>query len=215
MSSLTVCDMDGNPSGSFEIDEALLVLDKGDQAVQQTVVAWRAAQRAGTASTLSKGEVRGSNRKPWRQKGTGRARAGYRQSPLWRGGAVAFGPRPRDYRKRLPKKMARLAFRRVLSEKVAADRITVVEQLALPEAKTKAFVACMASLKVAAPVLFLVGKPDPALVRASRNVPGVAVRLAGSVNTYELLCYPRLVADKSAMATLAARLKDGSGNDES
>ncbi|MBU0678134.1 MAG: 50S ribosomal protein L4, partial [Verrucomicrobia bacterium] len=112
--------MKGESIGDFDFSDELLVHDKGLQALQNAVVAHRAAQRAGSASTLTKSEVAGSGRKPWRQKGLGRARAGYRQSPVWRGGGVAFGPKPRSYAKKISKKGARLAFRRAFSEKIAA-----------------------------------------------------------------------------------------------
>ncbi|MBN1676494.1 MAG: 50S ribosomal protein L4 [Kiritimatiellae bacterium] len=212
MSSLSVCDRNGTPAGSFEIADELLVLGKGAQAVCEAVTAHRAAKRAGTASTLSKGQVSGSNRKPWRQKGTGRARAGYRQSPVWRGGGVAFGPHPRDYTQKLPRKVARLAFGRALSEKIAAGAITVVEQLEMPEPKTKAFVALMSALKIESPALFLVEQLDRNLTLASRNVPGVEVIAARAVDTYQLLRYPRVVASRPAMGVLKARLERVAGN---
>lgn len=104
MSKLTVYDMKGASTGEFDLPEAVLCLDRGEQAVHDAVTATRAAGRAGTASTLHKGEVAGSNKKPWRQKGTGRARAGLRQSPVWRGGGAAFGPKPRDYDKKVNRK---------------------------------------------------------------------------------------------------------------
>jgi large subunit ribosomal protein L4 len=212
MSTLEVRNSEGQAAGTVEIQDDLLVLDKGEQAVHEVVVATMAAQRAGTASTLSKGQVAGSNRKPWRQKGTGRARAGFRQSPIWRGGAVAFGPHPRSYRKKLPRKVARLAFCRALSEKIAAGRITVVEELAVPDGKTKNFVGLLRALDVAAPALVLLPGPDQSVERAARNVPGIEVAQAGSVTTYQVLRYPLILAGKAAMDILTNRLASRTGS---
>ena len=131
MSKVAVCNMQGDALGEYAFPEDMLVLDKGAQAVQEAVVAYRANQRAGTASTRGKGEIAGAGSKPWRQKGSGRARAGYRQSPLWRGGGTVFGPRPRSFRKGLNKKTARLAFCRAFSDRVAGGCVTVIDELAV------------------------------------------------------------------------------------
>ena len=117
--SLLIKNKDGKDIGNYDVPENLLEYDKGDHAVHEVVVAYQAHQRAGTASTLSKSNVAGSGKKPWKQKGLGRARAGYRQSPIWRGGAVAHGPHPRSYKKKISKKILKLAFRRVFSEKIS------------------------------------------------------------------------------------------------
>lgn len=212
MSTLEVRNMEGQAAGTLEIQDDLLVLGKGEQAVHEAVVAFLAAQRAGTASTLSKGEVAGSNRKPWRQKGTGRARAGYRQSPIWRGGAVAFGPHPRSYRKKTPRKVARLAFRRVLSEKIAAGAITVIDELSMPEAKTKGFVRMLRALDIAAPALVLLQGADENIERSARNVPGIELAQASSVTTYQVLRFPVVLASKAAMETLKNRLAGVAGS---
>ncbi len=126
MSKLPIRGNDGRTSGEYEIADSLLVFDKGAQAVKDAIVRYQANHRQGSASTKNKGEVAGSNRKLWAQKGTGRARTGLRQSPIWRGGGVAFGPRPRSFAKDMPKQVARLAFRRALSDKIASGSVTVV-----------------------------------------------------------------------------------------
>ena len=136
MNKLKTYDMSGAVSGDVELADELLVLGAGEQAVHDCVVATRNARRQGSASTLTKGEVAGSNKKPWRQKGTGRARAGYRQSPVWRGGATAFGPKPRSYAVKVNKKVGRLAFRRAFSEKVMAEQIKVLDELSLADDTT-------------------------------------------------------------------------------
>jgi large subunit ribosomal protein L4 len=206
MSTLKTYDRNGAAVGEFEVAESLLVTDRGEQAVHDAVVAYLAGRRAGTASTLRVGEVAGSNRKPWRQKGTGQARAGSRQSPIWRGGGVAFGPHPRSFRKHLNRKVGRLAFRRALSDRIAEGRVLVVESADLQEAKTRHFVAFLKALKVRAPALVVLGKADPKVSLAARNVRGVEVATASSVNVYQMTRYPVVVADRAAMEHLKGRL---------
>jgi len=211
MSKLTVYDMQGAAVGDIGIAEELLAVDKGGQAVHDAVVGARNAARRGTASTLEKGEVAGSNRKPWRQKGTGRARAGYRQSPVWRGGGVAFGPRPRSYAVKVNKKVARLAFRRAFSEKVRAEAIRVLDDLALPEAKTRLFAAVLQSLEVARPVLVVVDNLEPNVALAARNLPGVDVVRAADVNTAQLLRFPTVMMTRAGLQTVMDRLTKAGG----
>jgi large subunit ribosomal protein L4 len=207
MSTLKVYDKTGAAIGDCEIADGLMVLDRGEQAVRDSVVAYLAGLRAWTASTLSKGEVAGSNKKPWRQKGTGRARAGYRQSPIWRGGGVAFGPHPRSFVQKLNKKVGRLAFQRAFSEKVAAGEVKVVDTLGLPEAKTRAFAALMKALGVTAPALFVVDKADRNVVLAARNMEDVEVVRGSDVNVYQVLRYPTLVVSQAGMEQVKARLE--------
>ena len=209
MSKLDIVDMKGAKLGEFSIDEALLVLDRGEQAVHDVVVADLARRRRATASTLSKGEVAGSNRKPWRQKGTGRARAGYRQSPLWRGGSVAFGPRPRKHGGKVNRKIAGLAFRRAFSEKLAAGEVRVMDELVLDDPKTSLFVAVLKSLEIDGPALFVLDKFNRNVGLAARNVPGIEVVKAANVSVYDLLRHPLVVATKSAMELITARMRPG------
>lgn len=206
MAKLKVYGAEGAAAGDFDVSDALLVMDKGKQAVHDVVVAQLAGRRAGTASTLSKGEVAGSNRKPWKQKGTGRARAGYRQSPIWRGGGVAFGPKPRSYAVKVNRKVARLAFQRAFSEKVTGGQVFVAENLALEEGRTRHFVALMKGMGVKTPVLFLVDKLDRNFVMASRNVPGVEVERSRDVTVFQLLRYPTVVASRKGIEEIVARL---------
>src|ERR1041385_3240414 len=137
---IAVKDINGKAAGDFEVKFPMVEGGKGTQAVHDVVVAYRAAQRAGTHSTKTMGEVAGTNKKPWRQKGTGRARAGSFRSPLWRGGGVTFGPKPRDYTKKVSKKTKQLALRKALSERLNAGDVLVVDDLKLSSAKTKEFV---------------------------------------------------------------------------
>jgi large subunit ribosomal protein L4 len=209
MSKLTVYDMQGASIGEMEIADAGIVLDRGTQAVKEVVTAYRNALRAGTASTLSKGEVAGSNKKPWAQKGTGQAQVGFRQSPVWRGGGVAFGPKPRSYESKVNRKVARLAFRRVLSEKISTGSIKVVESLDLKSPKTGAMAGLIKALGVSRPVLVVADQVGGNLGLACRNIPLLELAGAGEVNVYQLLRYPVVVATRAAMAKLEARLAEG------
>src|SRR6202167_2149339 len=144
---LTVKDMQGKDQGEVEVKFTLVENGRGTQAVHDTVVAYRAAQRSGTACTKNVGEVAGSNKKPWRQKGTGRARAGSFQSPLWVGGGVVFGPKPRDFSKKVSKKTRHLALRKALSERLKAGDVLVVDDFKLESARTKEFVGVLSALQ--------------------------------------------------------------------
>jgi large subunit ribosomal protein L4 len=211
MSKLPVCNIKGERVGEISLPDELVLVKKGSQAVHDVVVAHQAGLRAGTASTLTKGEVAGSNKKPWKQKGTGRARAGYRQSPVWRGGGVVFGPKPRSFAKKVPKKVARLAFRRAFGDRVAAGDVIVVDEISLATPRTKDFAEVLKKLSVSAGALIVVDTVDRNLALASRNVPGVGVATSKSVHTYELLRYPKVVVAKAAMPALETRLKKTAG----
>lgn len=206
MSAVTVVDKAGKSVGQVDFPDALLSPDAGRQALMQAVVTLRANRRAGTHSTKTKGEVAGSGKKPWRQKGTGRARAGYRQSPVWRGGGVVFGPKPRSYAKDLSRKTARLALRRALTEKLAAEQLIVLDGLALAQPKTKEFVAVMKGVKAQGGALLVVDQMTRELALASRNVPAVEVVTAAEVNPLQLLRHPRVVLTKPGLSRLQARL---------
>jgi len=211
MSKLPIKDTQGKQSGEYDIADDLLTYDKGLQALQDAVVRYRANRRQGSASTLGKGEVAGSNRKLWKQKGTGRARTGLRQSPIWRGGGVVFGPKPRDYSKAQNRREARLAFRRAVSEKIAGGDITVVEDLTISAPKTKEFAGLMESLGVKAPALFVTANVSEDLVRASRNIPRVELTTVDNLHTYQLVRYNSIVITRDAMASLEERLRKAKG----
>jgi len=206
MSKLSIIDIQGQADGDFVLADNLLEQAKGEQAVYDVVVAYLAGLRAGTASTLVKREVSGTGAKPWRQKGTGRARAGYRQSPVWRGGGVAFGPHPRSYYQRIPRKVAELAFRHAFSEKVAAGTVRVLKALDLSAGRTKAAAAMLKALKVKRGALFIDDKIDAMTLRALRNVPGVRLTTAAEVHTYEVMVYREIFITPAAMAIITKRL---------
>ena len=203
---LTIKDTKGNDQGELEVKFALVEDGKGTQAVHDAVVAYQAAQRMGTACTKNVGEVAGTNKKPWRQKGTGRARAGSFQSPLWRGGGVVFGPKPRDFGKKVSRKTRQLALRKALSERLRAGDVVLVDELKLASAKTKEFVALLSALGLQGTALFVAPAADKNLTLASRNVPRVALATSDSLNTYDVLRPDKLVFIRGAFEQVEARL---------
>jgi len=160
---------------------------RGSQAVHDVVVAMRAARRSGSANTKTKAEVDMSGAKPWRQKGTGRARAGYASSPIWRGGGVVFGPKPRDYSKKVSKTLRRLAFRKALSERIAAGDVLTVDKLAVSEIKTKSFIDLVKKATDARKVLLISDSFDEKTQKSARNFKPVTLATASDVNTEQLL----------------------------
>jgi large subunit ribosomal protein L4 len=206
MSKVPLKNVKGESVGDYEVADNLLVLDRGDHTVYEAVVAYQASQRAGTACTLNKSEVNGSGKKPWKQKGLGRARAGYKQSNVWRGGHAAHGPRPRDYSKKLTKKAGQLAFRRALSAKIDQGDVVVIDDLALTAPKTKEFTAVMKNLGLDRGGLFIVAEDNENLLLASRNVARVEVATAKLVNTYQVLRFKNVIVTKAGMEALEKRL---------
>jgi large subunit ribosomal protein L4 len=203
---LTVRDLSGQSQGELEVRWPVIENHKGTQAVYEAVVAHQAARRMGTACTKTMGEVAGSGKKPWRQKGTGRARAGSFASPLWRGGGVVFGPKPRDFRLRIPKAVRRLALRKALSARLTAGDVVVVDQLTLPSAKTKEMVRVLAALELAGSALVVAEGVDVNLQRASRNLPRVELTTSDALHPYQVLRYDKLLFTRGALAKLERRL---------
>ncbi|MDF7823800.1 50S ribosomal protein L4 [Pontiellaceae bacterium B12227] len=206
MSKIPLKNVKGDSVGDYEVADNLLVLEKGDQAVHEAVVAYNAHQRAGTASTLNKGEVHGSGKKPWKQKGLGRARAGYKQSNVWRGGHAAHGPLPRKYKKKLSKKVTKLAFARAFSAKIDQGDITVIDELSVASPKTKEFAAVLKNLGLDRGALFIVAETNENLLLASRNIQRAELVTANLVNTYQMLRHKNVIITKDAMAALEARI---------
>ena len=178
---------------------------RGTQAVHDVVVAMRAARRSGTAKTKTKAEVDLSGAKPWRQKGTGRARAGYASSVIWRGGGVVFGPIPRDYSKKVSKTLRRLAFRKALSERIAAGDVLTIDKFAVTEIKTKSFVDLVRKQTDARKVLIVSDSFDEKTQKSARNVKPVRLATASDVNTEQLLAFEKILVTPKALEKLAER----------
>jgi len=203
---LTVKDIKGNQQGELEVQFPLIEDGKGTQAVHDVVVAYQAAQRMGTACTKTMGEVAGSGKKPWRQKGTGRARAGSFASPLWRGGGVVFGPKPRDFSKQVSRKTKQLALRKTLSERLRAGDVLVVDDLKLESPKTKEFAAVLSVLDLKGSTLIIAPGSDRNLTLASRNLPNVELATSDSLNSYQVLRSDKLLFTRGAFEKVEARL---------
>lgn len=203
---LTIKDLSGQARGELDIQFDIIQNGKGTQAVHDTVVAYQAAQRSGTAATKARGEVAGSGKKPWRQKGTGRARAGSRRSPLWRGGGVVFGPQPRDFSKKVNAKTKQLALRKALSERLKAGDVIVVEDLTLAAPKTRNIVNILRALEIDGTALFIAAAADKNLLLAARNLREVTLTTSDLLNTYDVLRPDKLVFTRGALEKVEARL---------
>ncbi len=204
---LTIKDNKGNNQGELEVKFPLVENGKGTQAVHDAVVAYQAAQRSGTACTKTMGEVAGTGKKPWRQKGTGRARAGSFQSPLWRGGGVVFGPKPRDFSKKVSRKTRQLALRKALSERLRSGDVVLVDDLKLESPKTKEFIGFLSALDLnAGTALIVAQKPDKNLTLASRNLRHIELTTSDALNTYDVLRPDKLLFTRGAFEQVEARL---------
>lgn len=202
---IKIYSQNGKPSGEQEFKVREDFKETGRQLVHDAVTAYRAAQRSGTANTKTVAEVAGSGKRPWRQKGTGRARAGLIRSPIWRKGGVVFGPRPRDYSKNMSKTSKKLAFHQALSTRLQEGDVVVVDSLEVKTPKTSDFVKILKGLKMDGRTLLIHDAPSENLRLASRNVAWLDTAPAGSVNIYQLLNCNKIVLTRAALEQLAAR----------
>ncbi|RME96528.1 MAG: 50S ribosomal protein L4 [Verrucomicrobia bacterium] len=205
---LTVRDQNGANVGEVEVGFELVPEEKGLQAVHDVVVAHRAACRQGTVSTKTRSTVAGSGKKPWRQKGTGRARAGSRRSPLWRGGAIVHGPLPRDYHKKVNRRTKQLALRKALTERLKEGAVVLVQELSFAKPRTKDFVKVLEALQLDGTVLVVHAGDNEPLILSSRNVPGVETTTGDLLHTYDVLCFDKLVFTLAAWERVQERLKE-------
>ncbi|HEX3718344.1 MAG TPA: 50S ribosomal protein L4 [Verrucomicrobiae bacterium] len=203
---LTVKNIQGKDQGELEVKFPVIENGKGSEAVHQTVVAYQNAQRMGTACTKNAGEVAGTNKKPWRQKGTGRARAGSFQSPLWRGGGVVFGPKPRDFSNKVSRSTKQLALRKAVSARLKAGDILIVDDIKLDSPKTRGFLDVLSALQIEGSALIVSNSGDNNLRLASRNVPHIEVTTGETLNTYQVLRSDKLVFTRGAFENLEKRL---------
>jgi len=203
---LSVKNIQGKDQGELDVKFELIEDGRGTQAVHDTVVAYQAAQRSGTACTKTVGEVAGTNKKPWRQKGTGRARAGSFRSPLWAGGGVVFGPKPRSFAKKVNARTRQLALRKALSERLKAGDVIVVDDIKLSSPKTKDFLAAIGGLELKGSTLVVTTGGDKNLTLALRNIAKVALTTSESLNTYDVLRPDKLLFTKGAFEKVSERL---------
>jgi len=206
--NLSILDINGNEVEATEMPQ-WLEQEKGGQAVHDAVVAYLANQRSGNAATKTRAMVRGGGAKPFRQKGTGRARAGSNRSPIWRGGGITFGPQPRSYSKSLNKKVKRLALNRALTERFNSEDVILVDQVTLEAPKTKALVQVLKALNAGENTLIIVDHANENLLLAARNLPKVEVATATNVNTYSMLLHKKVVLTNAALTQLGQRINKG------
>lgn len=201
MANVAVINMNGENVGSIELNDAIFGIEANEHVMHLAVVQYLANQRQGTQSAKTRAEVRGGGRKPWRQKGTGRARQGSTRSPQWTGGGVVFAPKPRSYSFRLNKKVKRLALQSALSSKVAENKIIVLDELTLPEIKTKEMAKVLGNIKCGKALIVMDGSNTNVMLSA-RNIPDVKTASVNTINVYDILKYNTLVVTKEAVAKI-------------
>ncbi|AIK36194.1 50S ribosomal protein L4 [Bacillus pseudomycoides] len=199
MPKVTVYNQTGSQVGEIELAEAIFGIEPNEAVLFEAVMMQRASLRQGTHKVKTRSEVRGGGRKPWRQKGTGRARQGSIRSPQWRGGGTVFGPTPRSYAYKLPKKVRRLAIKSALATKVVENNIVVLEDLVLNAPKTKDMVAVLKGLTVEKKALIVTADANEAVELSARNIPGVTVITADGVNVLDVLHHDKLIMTKAAV----------------
>jgi large subunit ribosomal protein L4 len=199
MPKVALFNVSGAQVGEVELADAVFGIEPNTHVVHSAVVLQQASQRLGTHKTKGRSEVRGGGRKPWKQKGTGRARQGSIRSPQWKGGGVVFGPTPRSYGFKLPKKVRRLAIKSALSSKVIDSDIIVLDQLSLAQPKTKEFAAILNNLKIERKALVVTGSYDDNVALSSRNIPGVKFVSADGINVLDVIGHDKLIITKDAV----------------
>ncbi len=222
MSNLPLYNNTGKEIESVKLDDGVFDGKVNRASIYQTVNAYLANQRTGLAATKTRGEVSGGGRKPWRQKGTGRARVGSTRSPLWRHGGVVFGPHPRDFSYSIPQKIKILALKSSLNAKLNENNLMILESFGLPEPKTKEVAKIFHNLKIDFPgkkksdsVLLLLEKIDKNLILASRNIDSLTINLATDTNAYEILSHKKLIIIKDALKDLISRINTNKSNKHS
>lgn len=199
MSTVTLFNMQGEAIGDVELNDQIFGVEVSDASMHRVVKMHLANRRQGNASVKDRSAVRGGGRKPWRQKGTGRSRHGSTRSPIWVGGGVTFGPIPRDFSYRLPKKVRRLALKSALTSKVRDGELIVVDALTFAEPKTQEMVKVLQNLKAGEKVLLVTAGVEPNVIKSARNIPGVKTIPANQLNVYDILYYHNLLVTQDAL----------------
>lgn len=202
MSKVSVFDMAGNQVAETELSDAVFGIEPNEAVMHASVVNYLANQRQGTQSTLTRTEVRGGGRKPWRQKGTGHARQGSIRAPQWVHGGIALGPKPRSYRYTLNKKVRRLAMKSALSSKVKEENIIVLDALNMDGYKTKTIVEMLKSLNVDGKALIVTAEADQKVVKSAANIPGVKTAAVSTLNVYDILNHDKFIVVKNAVGLI-------------
>ncbi|OYD06533.1 50S ribosomal protein L4 [Paludifilum halophilum] len=200
MPKINVLDMNGSPVGEMELSESVFGIEPNEAVLHDAVVMQQASQRRGTHAVKNRAAVRGGGRKPWKQKGTGRARHGSIRSPIWVGGGVVFGPTPRTYNYKLPKKVRRLAIRSALSSKVKNDTLVVLDQLSFDAPKTKEMVKLLSNLEAGQKALVVSNGYDENVALSARNIPGVKLVDAKGLNVLDVLDHDKVIITRDAVS---------------
>ncbi len=203
---LQIVDSKAAVVGEYTLPENCFELERGSQAVHECVVGFLAEQRAGTACTKTRGNVRGGGAKPFRQKGLGRARSGSIRNPIWTGGGVIFGPNPRSYAKKINKKVRKLALKRAFSERVEEASVIVLDKVEFADGKTKSAKAFLKDLQIAKNALIVVPEYTESIISATGNLDNVVLRSAASVNVYELLRFSKVIFTKDSLDIIIKRM---------
>ena len=198
MATVAVKNIRGESVGKIDLDDSIFGIEINEHAVHMAVVQYLANNRQGTKSTKTRAEVRGGGRKPWRQKGTGRARQGSTRSPQWTGGGVVFAPKPRNFSFKLNKKLKRLALKSALTDKVRQEKLVVLDSLELPEIKTKAMAGVCTSLDLGK-ALFVMDGSNTNVMLSARNIPNIKTSAVNTINVYDIINYDSLVVTKDAV----------------
>ncbi len=199
MPKVDILNMSGEKVGEIELNDEIFGIEISEPAMHQVIVAQLANRRQGTQSAKTRSEVSGGGKKPWRQKGTGRARQGSTRSPQWRHGGIVFAPKPRSYRQLVNKKVRRLAMKSAFSVKVAENSIIVLDKLEMEEIKTKKFVELLNNLKIEEKALFVLAEPDDVVMRSARNLPRVQLTLVNTLNVYDIMNNGKFVVTADAV----------------
>ena len=199
MPKVSVVSQTGSAVGDIELNDAIFGIEPNQAVLFEAIVQQQASLRQGNHKVKSRAEVAGGGRKPWRQKGTGRARQGSIRSPQWRGGGIVFGPTPRSYSYTMPKKVRRLALLSALSTKVAAEELIVLDNLAFDAPKTKGFVKVLEDLSISKKALFVTADLEETVALSARNIPGISVVSANGINVLDLVGHDQLVMTKAAI----------------
>ncbi|MCK9268692.1 MAG: 50S ribosomal protein L4 [Alkaliphilus sp.] len=199
MPKVTIYNISGDQVGEIELSDDVFGIEINENAMYEVVKNQLANKRQGTQSTKTRAEVRGGGRKPWRQKGTGRARVGSSRSPLWIGGGVSFAPKPRDYSYRLPKKIRKLAMKSALTSKVNNDEIIVLDGLNISAPRTKEMVNILNNLNADKKALIVMDEKNDAVIKSARNIPGVKTTSVNTLNVYDILKYDKFIITKDAV----------------
>lgn len=202
MPKVSVFDMTGSQVSETELSETVFGIKPNEAVMHAMVINYLANQRQGTQSTLTRTEVRGGGRKPWKQKGTGHARQGSIRAPQWRHGGVALGPKPRDYSYSLNKKVRRLAMKSALSSKVLSNDVVVVNNISVEEFKTKTIINMLKALNVDGKALIVMPNVDQKLIKSAANIPGVKTTLVNTLNVYDILNYDKFIVVTDAVAKI-------------